>query len=385
MSETSYARQQRFDEHPVWQGKRPLLPHLDVELTERCNNNCTHCYINLPLHDANAQARELSTAQWQAIFRQAADLGALSLRMTGGEVLVREDFTELYLTARRLGMRVQVLTNGRLITPELTELWTRVAPLMPIEVTVYGMTAATYDVTARCPGAYEEFRRGVARLEERQIPFTVKATVLPTNKDDVADFEAWSAAIPWMTEPPSYAVCLNLRVRHDSEAKNRAIRAQRLAPADVVAFVNRRAGYRSDMAQFTEKFTPPADDRLFTCGAGHQWCVDAYGRLLPCMLLRSPEMTADLLQTTLRDGIADVRERLAGTRASDPRYLQRCARCILRSLCEQCPARAWIEHGALDTPVDYHCRVAHARARDLGLLGDGEYGWEVNEQVHVIR
>jgi MoaA/NifB/PqqE/SkfB family radical SAM enzyme len=30
----------------------PSLPHLDVELTERCNNACLHCYINLPAGDA---------------------------------------------------------------------------------------------------------------------------------------------------------------------------------------------------------------------------------------------------------------------------------------------------------------------------------------------
>ena len=29
-------------------GKGPLLGHLDIELTERCNNACMHCYINLP-------------------------------------------------------------------------------------------------------------------------------------------------------------------------------------------------------------------------------------------------------------------------------------------------------------------------------------------------
>jgi hypothetical protein len=75
----------------------PALPHLDVELTERCNNACLHCYINRPAADAAAQGRELTTAQWQDLFRQAADLGALSLRFTGGEPLLRPDFAELYL------------------------------------------------------------------------------------------------------------------------------------------------------------------------------------------------------------------------------------------------------------------------------------------------
>ena len=60
-------------------------------------------------------------------------------------------------------------------------------------------------------------------------------------------------------------------------------------------------------------------------------------------------------------------------------YLQRCAICSLYGLCEQCPAKSWAEHGNLDTPVEYACQVAHAQARYLGLLGDGETAWEAED------
>jgi len=64
-------------------------------------------------------------------------------------------------------------------------------------------------------------------------------------------------------------------------------------------------------------------------------------------------------------------------RASNPAYLSRCGRCFLKGLCEQCPAKSWAEHGTLDTPVEYLCDVAHAQARNLGLLVAGERAWEV--------
>ena len=63
--------------------------------------------------------------------------------------------------------------------------------------------------------------------------------------------------------------------------------------------------------------------------------------------------------------------------ATNPLYLERCARCFLHGLCEQCPAKSWMEHGTLDTPVEYLCQVAHAQARYLGLLEEGERAWEV--------
>jgi hypothetical protein len=66
-------------------------------------------------------------------------------------------------------------------------------------------------------------------------------------------------------------------------------------------------------------------------------------------------------------------------KAANPDYLRRCARCYLKSMCEQCPARSWMEHGTLDTPVEYLCDIAHAQARYLGLLTDGERSWELTD------
>ena len=91
----------RTEEYPL--KGRPLLGRLDMELTERCNNNCIHCYINLPADDP-CKARELSAEKIKAILSEAASLGCLTVRFTGGEPLLRNDFQEIYLFARRLGL-----------------------------------------------------------------------------------------------------------------------------------------------------------------------------------------------------------------------------------------------------------------------------------------
>ena len=54
--------------------RRPLT--FDLELTARCNNDCRHCYINLPAGDRAAQAAELTTAEVLDIAGQAAEMGA---------------------------------------------------------------------------------------------------------------------------------------------------------------------------------------------------------------------------------------------------------------------------------------------------------------------
>src|SRR5271157_3938356 len=114
-----YVARIKAAQHPLWQNRSPLLSSLDLELTERCNNDCIHCCINLPEDDVRARSRELSTSGIIAILKEAAALGALSVCFTGGEPLLRDDFTDLYLSARRLGLKVMLLTNARLITPDL--------------------------------------------------------------------------------------------------------------------------------------------------------------------------------------------------------------------------------------------------------------------------
>ena len=59
MSGTIYAQQKNLADFPIWKGTVPILDNLDIELTERCINACIHCYINQPLHDSEAEAREL--------------------------------------------------------------------------------------------------------------------------------------------------------------------------------------------------------------------------------------------------------------------------------------------------------------------------------------
>jgi radical SAM protein with 4Fe4S-binding SPASM domain len=201
----------------------------------------------------------------------------------------------------------------------------------------------------------------------------------------MAAFDAWAATLPRMDAPPSYAMFFDLRARRDSAAKNSRIRRLRVSPEEGLAILTRQPDlHRREMSEFFEKFISPPGDRLFTCGIGPA-CVDAYGVLQPCLSLRQPELTIDLKNIGLKEALASGWPGLKEMRATNPLYLERCARCFLRGFCEQCPAKSWSEHGTLDTPVEYFCRVAHAQARFLGLLGKKERAWNVRDSAERIE
>lgn len=364
----------------VLSGKVPALGHLDIDLTERCNNDCIHCCINQPERDEERRTREMSTADVVRILDEAAALGALSVRFTGGEPLLREDFRQIYLHARGLGLRVMLFTNARRIAPELAELLARIPPLLPVEITVYGMKPGSYEAVSRKNGSFAEFLRGIELLRGHDVPFIVKGAALPPNRVELEEFREWASSLPAMTHPPQLAVFFDLRQRRDSEEKNRQIRALRPSPSEGLATLRHMGGQNlREKHEFCSRFMGAQGAKLFTCGAGHALSVDAYGRLQPCLTLCAPELTYDLHRGSLAEALRDFFPRVRAMEATNPAYLERCARCFLKGLCEQCPAKSWAEHGTLDTPVEYLCEVAHEEARQLGLLQERERAWQVTD------
>lgn len=364
----------------LWPGNQPLLSWLDVELTHRCNNKCMHCCVNLPAADKTALENESSTGDLCRILREAADLGTLQVRMTGGEPLLRPDFRELYLYARKLGMRVLIFTNGRLITPDLADLFIRVPPLVPIEITVFGMHRRSYESVSGVQGSFAEFRTGLDLLLERDVPFVVKGVLLPPNRTERQEFDAWAAGLPWMDGPPGYVTVFEKRSRRDDPVKDLQILRLQPSPEEVPgAILGNESIRRNGLAEFCRRFLHPPGEALFACGAGKGGCVDPYGHLQACLGLRTPELAYSLKRGKLKEAFISHFPRLRELRASNPEYLRRCGICFLKALCGQCPAKSWNETGTLDSPVEYLCSVAHSEARRLRMIDQGELAWEVRD------
>jgi radical SAM protein with 4Fe4S-binding SPASM domain len=184
-----------------------------------------------------------------------------------------------------------------------------------------------------------------------------------------------------MDGPVTYSMFFDLRCRRDSEEKNLVIKRLRLSPEEgLKMLIRRKEEYFKEMKEFCSKFTRPPGEHLFSCGAGKGGgCIDAYGNFQPCMMLRHPATIYDLKKGSIKEAMKEFFPKVWQIKATDIDYLNRCARCFLKGLCDQCPAKSWMEQGTLDTPVQYFCEIAHAQASYLGLLKEGERAWEIKD------
>ena len=80
-----------------------------AELTHRCPLRCAYCSNPTALA---ARASELDTATWLRVVREAAELGAHHLHLSGGEPLLREVVTALVAAAREADLYTNLITSG---------------------------------------------------------------------------------------------------------------------------------------------------------------------------------------------------------------------------------------------------------------------------------
>lgn len=87
--------------------RQPLW--LLAELTYACPLQCPYC--SNPMDFANIKS-ELTTEEWKSVFRQAREMGATQLGLSGGEPMARADLVELIRYARELGFYTNLITSG---------------------------------------------------------------------------------------------------------------------------------------------------------------------------------------------------------------------------------------------------------------------------------
>ncbi len=378
-----YTTSTPLPEFKLWdQIQKKRIPFsFDLEITARCNNDCLHCYINLPAGDIQAKKSELSIAQISTIADQAVAMGSLWCLITGGEPLLRDDFGEIYMLLKKKGFLISVFTNACLINDEHIALFKSFPP-RHIEISVYGITLETYERVTRRPGSYAAFRRGLDLLMHNDIKVRLKAVALRSN---VAELPAIAAFCRQHTKDYfRFDPLLNLR--YDGNAtRNKEIKSERLDADTIVALEQADDERSANMKKNCDQFIFPSQEHLdcrhlFHCGAGkNSFTVSPDGHFHLCSSLWHPDCVADLTKTTLDEAWNNLIPHVHAMTSSGPEFLKKCRACPIINLCLWCPAHAHLETGRIDGWSEYFCQVAKARADALQKAMQKESGPDKNK------
>ncbi len=343
----------------------------ELEITARCNNDCRHCYINLPAGDRDAAEQELTVDEIGAIARQAVDMGALWCLITGGEPMLRRDFPDVFRTLRRAGLLVSVFTNATLVTPEHVRLF-KTYPPRDIEVTVYGVTRETYERVTRRAGSFDAFMRGLNLLLDAGIKVRLKAMALRSNVHELAEIARFCRE----HTKDYYRFDPLLHLRYDgNRVRNDEIRAERLSPTEIVAIEHadqeRHGALERGCDSLIWSERAHADcNHLFHCGAGQtSFTISSAGFFRVCSSLWQKDCVYNLRKGTLADAWGKTVPAVLDKRSDSREFMEKCRRCPIVNLCLWCPAHAYLEARKMDAWVPYFCEVAHARAAAIKKEG----------------
>jgi radical SAM protein with 4Fe4S-binding SPASM domain len=88
---------------------QPYLKNLMINITEKCNLECKHCYIT------NKNPIDMDFKKLKNLINDFYDLQGIKLILTGGEPLVYEKLVELLTYLKKIPLQKVILTNGMLI------------------------------------------------------------------------------------------------------------------------------------------------------------------------------------------------------------------------------------------------------------------------------
>ena len=90
--------------------ERKNLEFLWLELTNRCNLQCVHCYAES--HPLSGDRDLLTTRDYESIMSQAYALGCRNIQFIGGEPQLNRDFLQLLIKAKTIGFEfIEVFSN----------------------------------------------------------------------------------------------------------------------------------------------------------------------------------------------------------------------------------------------------------------------------------
>lgn len=160
---------------------RPTAKAATIKVTEKCNSKCITCDV----WKKDFSNEELSTDKILSAEKELYKLGCRSLKLTGGEALLREGIERIIDKASELGFeKVSLVTNGLLLEEKAEKL----ASLDKLTVSIDGMEK-TNDEIRGIEGDFERSINGIKKVKEldEEIDITIATTVLAKNFSEIPD------------------------------------------------------------------------------------------------------------------------------------------------------------------------------------------------------
>jgi len=244
--------------------------HGSIELTNKCNLKCIHCYLK-----GSRKNKNDSWPNLKKYFREIINEGCLFLQLTGGEALTRPDFKKIYLYVRKNGLIPTIMTNATLINDDLIQTFKKYPPYY-IKISLYGSNAICHDKITGVKGSFDKSISNIFKLKKEGIRIWINAVIL---KENFADLSGIIKLIQKIKAPANLYPFLIPMLDGNPEPLKHQLNVQQCLK---VLKYNKKVLLKPKQ-QIKNSQDPLGN--IFPCSAGkNSFHIDSYGKLFMCKI-----------------------------------------------------------------------------------------------------
>jgi len=158
------------------------LGMLFIELTDRCNERCIHCYAE----SAPECSNRLKLDEIKAVLKEARTLGNPTVQFTGGDPLIHPEIIEAVAAARDFDYKtLEIYTNGLALSDTMLK---QLLPHRPnFAFSMYSHDATVHDQITQVPGSHSRTLAAIHRVQNVELAVRIGIVLMPENKGQEAD------------------------------------------------------------------------------------------------------------------------------------------------------------------------------------------------------
>ena len=158
------------------------LKWLAWEITRRCNLHCIHCRSSSEF-EAKGHP-DFSTEEGMRVIDDIAGFAKPVVVLSGGEPLLRPDWSRLARYGTERGLRMCLATNGTLVTSDICE-EIKASGVRMVSLSLDGASAQVHDNFRNQPGAFDGTINAARLFKEHGISFLINSSFTRRNQADI--------------------------------------------------------------------------------------------------------------------------------------------------------------------------------------------------------
>lgn len=253
--------------------KNSYMTHIELEISNPCNEKCIHCYRTCD----STKKGYLNVNQVKNILKQAKDLGAKSVTISGGEALLNPQWKQIVQTADELNFKISLFTNGTLLSKEDVAFLRLIKNLKEIQISLYAIDESVHDTITGTKGSCKKTLNAVSLLVENKLPVFISCPVMKENKTAVLELIRWC-------DDNNIQSCADLFIFRNSDYSNTNL-GHRLSLEELKEFYDNTMKDNARLSYIWGKSHGKRDlNKIrFYNGASNSLCIAGDGTIYPAI------------------------------------------------------------------------------------------------------